>query len=84
MAALQIALGNNCDNEFISVIISTDMSVAFDTVDHVLLSKKLDHHGIRVDFLETMKSYLDNRKQFVEIDGTNSDMLDNLPCSTAQ
>ena len=84
MTAVQIAQGTNFDNGFISVIISTDLSVAFDTVDHYLPCQKLAHYGIRGDFLETVKSYLGHRQQYVAIDGTKSEILDNPPCSTVQ
>ena len=39
MAAIQLGLGINCDNNFISTILSTDLSAAYDTVDHQILEK---------------------------------------------
>lgn len=44
-----------------------DMSKAFDLVDHKILFKKLEAHGIRGIVLEWFKSYLKDRKQLVEI-----------------
>ena len=50
-----------------------DLQKAFDTVDHTIL-KKLDHYGIRGVANKWFKSYLSNRKQFVSINGVNSDL----------
>ena len=47
-----------------------DLKKAFDTVDHEILIKKLKHYGVR-----GVKSYLSNRKQFVNIDGCSSELL---------
>jgi hypothetical protein len=49
-----------------------DFSKAFDTVDHKILLMKLERYGIRGLPLSIIGSYLDNRKQSVEIDSTKS------------
>ena len=40
----------------------TDLSKAFDTVDHQILIKILRYYGIEGTALELFKSYLSNRK----------------------
>ena len=42
-----------------------DLSKAFDTVDHKILTKKLELYGIKDCNLRWFESYLSNRKQFI-------------------
>jgi len=48
-----------------------DFSQAFDRVDHVLLLEKMHRYGIRGVPFNLVKSYLDNRYQFVQINRFN-------------
>ena len=43
---------------------------------HNILVKKLEHYGIRDKALTLLVNYLSNRKQYVCIEGTHSDLLD--------
>ena len=60
-----------------------DLSTAFDTVNHQILSQKLEYYGIRGMANDWFKSYLDNRKQFVSLGGVKSDML-GITCGVQQ
>ena len=44
-----------------------DLSKAFDTVDHNILLKKLDIYGIDEKNLKWVKNYLNNIKQYTQI-----------------
>ena len=52
-----------------------DLQKAFDTVNHSILLQKLKHYGIRDNALQWFKSYLNERSQYVTVNGYASDML---------
>ena len=60
-----------------------DLRKAFDTVNHDILLRKLDHYGIRGSILNWFKSYLTNRKQYVDINGETSKIKE-ISCSVPQ
>ena len=60
-----------------------DFSKAFDTVDHDILFSKLSAYGVNGTSLDWFKSYLFQRKQFVEYNGAKSDM-DVIRCGVPQ
>ena len=74
----------NYENDKISVVLTTDLSAAYDTIDHKIFLLKLDHYGIRGAPLKLIESYLKDRKQFVEIEIFRSEILDSLECSVIQ
>ena len=63
------------DHNETPINIYLDLSKAFDTLDHEILMAKLEYYGIHGTPLELVKSYLTNRKQYVEIEDTKSKML---------
>ena len=56
------------DHNETPINIYLDLSKAFDTLDHEILLAKLQYYGIHGTPLELVKSYLTNRKQYVEIE----------------
>ena len=68
----QSILLDTLNKKEIALLLLIDFSKAFDMVEHTILLKKLEHYGIRGAALSWLKSYLDNREQFVSISGVNS------------
>ena len=60
-----------------------DLRKAFDTVNHKILLEKLQHYGVRRMPFNWFQSYLTNRKQYVEVNGASSDVLD-VMCGVPQ
>ena len=64
------------DNGYIACGIFVDLQKAFDTVDHQILLSKLDYYGIRGISNNWFNSYLSNRKQYVSINGYDSELVE--------
>ena len=56
--------------------IFVDLQKEFNTVEHDILLSKLEHYGIHGLANEWFKSYLSNRKQYVSINGYESNLAD--------
>ena len=74
-ALIQITekIKSSIDNGKIGCGIFIDLRKAFDTVNHNILLTKLEHYGIRDNMLSWFQSYLSNRKQYVSINGEQSE-----------
>ena len=62
-------------------LVLLDLQKAFDTVDHVILCKKLEAMGIAS--VDWFRSYLSNRTQLVSVNQVESDPL-NVTCGVPQ
>ena len=60
-----------------------DLQEAFDTVNHSILLKKLEHYGIKGTALKWFTSYLIDRQQYVSVNGHCSNYL-NITCGVSQ
>ena len=85
LALIQITerIRESIDNKKFGCGIYIDLSKAFDTVNHDILLKKLEHYGVRDTSLLWFKSYLKNRKQYVYVNGESSS-LEILTCGVPQ
>ena len=83
-AHIDQTITQNYDNNYMTTILQTDLSAAFDTVDATILIDKLQYYGLDDNSLRLMTSFLTDRQQFVSIDSFDSDPLTCLPCSVIQ
>ena len=74
MHYLSESIRQTLDEGSFGCAIFVDLQKAFDTVDHKILLHKLEFHGIRDVCTDWLKSYLSDRKQFIFINGYNSDL----------
>ena len=70
--ALQNLLHDNQDKSMYSAVMLSDLSSTFDTCNHEILTLKVKNIGMRGKALSIMKSYLKERKTFVEVQGYSS------------
>ena len=76
-------INNAINSGKIMIGVFLDLSKAFDTVNHSILIKKLYAYGIRGNILQWLKSYLNNRKQYVYINETKSEVR-SISCGIPQ
>ena len=73
VSAIVSALNTAKSNKMSSYCVFLDFAKAFDTVNHAILLGKLKHYGLKGASYSLLESYLTNRKQQVEINGTLSE-----------
>ena len=64
------------DNSKMFGALLTDLSKAFDCIDHELLIAKLNAYGFSITALKLVHSYLSNRKQRIKINSSYSSWLE--------
>ena len=65
-------INSNFEKDQYTLGVFIDLSKVFDTVDHKILIAKLENYGINRTNLLWFKSYLENRKQFIQYDISNT------------
>ena len=66
-AIIEEAARRNLDNNKLGIVVSTDLTAAFDTVNVQIMIKKLEFYGLKGRILTLMESYLTERFQYTEI-----------------
>ena len=61
-----------------------DLSKAYDTVNHGILLKKLEIYGIRGTTIKWLRSYLENRKQYISFNKHSFTDFCNIICGVPQ
>ena len=62
----------NLDQGKLPIAIFLELTIAFDTIDHTILTNKLKYYGVHGIALDWFKSYLGDRKQYVQYNDSNS------------
>ena len=61
-----------------------DLAKAFDTVDHIILLRKMEIYGIGGTTLKWFENYLTNRKQYIQISNIKKTDLKDVVCGVPQ
>ena len=83
LISLTKTIKSSLDKGRVGCGIFIELQKAFDTVNHHILLKKMEHYGIRGTALNRFNSYLSNRKQFVCVNGLSSSLC-NISCGVPQ
>ena len=76
-------IASDIDRGHLAAGVFIDLSKVFDTLDHQILFSKLEHYGVRGVALQWIRSYLSNRKKFVQIKDTRSEFYE-IKCGVPQ
>ena len=83
LISLTEGLKSHMDKGLFSAEVFIDLQKAFDTVNHQILIEKLPKYGIKGTSCNIISSFLSNRKQFVSIQGFDSEILE-VKCGVPQ
>ena len=75
ISCLNEKLIDNFEKGDMSAVLFIDLKSAFDTIDFDILLRKMEHYGIRNNLLHLLKSYLTDRKQYVNCGDLKSEIL---------
>ena len=84
MAAIDINHKTFKEKKNTVAVMTTDLSAAFDLVDHNLLIEKLKFYGLQNEACTLLENFLKDRKVYTQIQGFNSDIEAAQPCSVIQ
>ena len=76
-------ISSSINNGELTLGVFLDFSKAFDCLNHEILFQKLEFYGVRDVALEWFKSYLNDRKQYVVFNKTESEYM-NISCGVPQ
>ena len=72
MLELIYSITQHLDKGTTPINVYLDLSKAFDTLDHNIMLHKFKYYGIEGTALRLFESYLNERQQYVDFDGTPS------------
>ena len=76
IAQLADQIYESFENDNYTLRVFIDLSKAFGTIDRAILFKKLENYGIKDKNLAWFRSYMTNRKQYIQItNDSKSDLL---------
>ena len=76
ITSLYDSILDNLDHQKITCSIFLDLRKAFDSVNHDILLKKLEHYGFRGSIWRLLNSYLKGRKICTKVDNSISKFYD--------
>ena len=83
LISLTESIKKTIDDGMFGVGVFIGLQKAFDTVNHSILLRKLEHYGIRGVALDWFTSYLPGRKQYVSVNGHTSAKIE-ITCGVPQ
>ena len=84
LATINHNLVTHYHNNYFTAVVQTDLSSAFNTIDHTILLDKMEHYGVRGKELNIFRSFFKDRRQYVSIDSMESELKDACESSCIQ